>query len=615
MDDNTFDTDVLHTDLPTPDTTDAESTGTESTDTELVEAHADQVEVRRNVVLSAAVGVVAAVLTGAFALRAFGDGSALDWAAFAVLGMIMVLHLAAVADGRAPLLVADRLGVRLREGAEWQGIAWDDIECLEHLPRRLPFHDGHLLVVGESGQQLIVPLTLATRVVGATASTVSDELAALADGRADVVEVVPDLVEDVDLPEYDDVPDAAAADDADADANEVLGSDDTPAPVLAAHAAIPPLAEDTVVLERRGIAAEVEKRFRSPFARPAVEDADSDDTVDTIEPVSDDASTDEIAAIDDPTDGGSSLQSPPAPGRPVVFGARVEVQRRGDVHGSRDSNRDGNTGSHPIIGANALRSEPAVEVDEVEHTLTVVLDDLAVHPASEPVIGPQLRAARERLRLTVDQLSERTRIRPHVIEAIEVDDFGSCGGDFYARGHLRTLARVLGLEAGPLVASYDETYADAPVDPRRVFASELATGVGGSIRSTRGGRNWSVLLAAVMAAVLIWSIARLVMDGPVELGKTPVLNQSGGLSTPQKVPAVPVTLVATSGGANIVVRDGNGDIQFKGALAFGQTSKLEVIPPVRIWTSDGSVTAAVDCTDPAPLGETGAEASKSLPAC
>ena len=179
-----------------------------------------------------------------------------------------------------------------------------------------------------------------------------------------------------------------------------------------------------------------------------------------------------------------------------------------------------------------------------------MLDDLAVHPAPEPLIGPQLESARDRLRLTIDQLSERTRIRPHVIESIEVDDFGPCGGDFYARGHLRTLARVLGIEAGPLIASYDETYADAPVDPRRVFESELATGVGGSIRGTRGGRNWSVLIAAIMAAVLIWSIAKLVMDGPVALDKPQTLNQSGGIShAGGKVDAVPVTLTATAGGA------------------------------------------------------------------
>ena len=176
-----------------------------------------------------------------------------------------------------------------------------------------------------------------------------------------------------------------------------------------------------------------------------------------------------------------------------------------------------------------------------------MLDDFEVEPAEDPVIGPELAAARTRLGLTVDQLADRTRIRPHVIEAVEVDDFEPCGGDFYARGHLRTLARVLGIDVAPLLASYDERYARAPINPRRVFEAELATGANGSIRGTRGGPNWSVLVAVVMALVLCWSIARLVMDTPPELrGATPVLNGSGGPQGAGNAPvAEPVAVVVT----------------------------------------------------------------------
>ncbi|MEZ0580121.1 helix-turn-helix domain-containing protein [Nocardioides sp. MH1] len=586
MTDQIFDADLM--DVSDDDTTTAEGTRQDE--------HAEQagqVEVRRNVVLSGIVGGFSALLMIAFALRAFGDGGPLDWALFAVLGAITVLHLAAVADGRAPLLVADQHGVRLREGAEWQGIAWEDIECLEHLPRRLPLHDGHLLVVGDSGQQLIVPLTLATRVVGIDPSAVSDGIAELADGRADVVEVVAgidDEVEELDAPA--DVSEHAVLDGA---------ADLEPATRPVEQLAMSP--EDTVTITRRGIAAEVEKRLRFPDGPPAgADDTDSTENTETIDAVDGDEADERPHAPRSPA---------PAPGRPVMGAARVEVQR--------DGFRSGSTGSHPTIGANALRVEPTADADEqpeVEHTLTVVLDDLAVQPAAEPVIGPELRKARENLRLNVDQLSDRTRIRPHVIEAIEVDDFGPCGGDFYARGHLRTLARVLGVDAAPLIALYDEEYADAPVDPRRVFESELATGVGGSIRGTKGGRNWSALLAAVMAAVLLWSVARLVMDGPVELGKVPVLNQSGSHTQgSSKVPAVPVTLTATSGGAKLLVRDGSGKEIFKGDLPYGQTTKLKVSPPVRIWSSDGSVTAKVDCKAAAPLGETGVEVTKTLAGC
>src|SRR4029453_11989162 len=122
-------------------------------------------------------------------------------------------------------------------------------------------------------------------------------------------------------------------------------------------------------------------------------------------------------------------------------------------------------------------------------TSTFVIDDLAVLETVDPVMGPQLVAARARLGLSIDQLSERTRIRPHVIEAIEIDDFAPCGGDFYARGHLRTLARVLGVDVAPLLATYDETYADAPIDPRRVFEAELASGRPGPIRGVKGGAH------------------------------------------------------------------------------------------------------------------------------
>ena len=142
------------------------------------------------------------------------------------------------------------------------------------------------------------------------------------------------------------------------------------------------------------------------------------------------------------------------------------------------------------------------------------------------MIGPQFAGARRRLGLTVDELADRTRIRPHVIEAIEVDDFSACGGDFYARGHLRTLARVLGVDVAPLLATYDERYADAPIDPRRVFEAELAGA--GSIRATRGGPNWSVLVAAVMALILCWSVARLVTGGPDHVADQAVLSGSGG---------------------------------------------------------------------------------------
>lgn len=346
-------------------------------------------------------------------------------------------------------------------------------------------------------------------------------------------------------------------------------------------------AEDDVAAvpeERHGISARVAAGLAG-HAQADIEadaEADAEETGEIPLDAADDEDTGEIAAVE--------------PERPTVLPARVALDRP----------------SLPEAPA-AAPVTPVAPADDVD-PVTVVLDDLAVRPAAEPVIGPELTAARDRLRLTIDQLSERTRIRPHVIEAIEVDDFAPCGGDFYARGHLRTLARVLGIDAGPLLASYDASYAHAPVDPRRVFEAELATGAGGSIRSTRGGRNWSVLIAAVMGAVLIWSVAKLAMDGPEPVSSTPVLNQSGGVSKTAAAKGDPVklSLTAAGGGAQLVIRDAAGEIVFDGNLAFGQSTSLKVVPPVRIWSSDGSVTYALAGKKQQALGETGAEVSKTL---
>jgi hypothetical protein len=70
-------------------------------------------------------------------------------------------------------------------------------------------------------------------------------------------------------------------------------------------------------------------------------------------------------------------------------------------------------------------------------------------------IGGALAAARSEAGLTVDQVSERTRIRRTIIRAIEQDDYSPCGGDFYVRGHIRAIARVVGTDPAPLVEQYD----------------------------------------------------------------------------------------------------------------------------------------------------------------
>jgi transcriptional regulator with XRE-family HTH domain len=70
-------------------------------------------------------------------------------------------------------------------------------------------------------------------------------------------------------------------------------------------------------------------------------------------------------------------------------------------------------------------------------------------------IGDTLAEARRQAGLTITQVSQRTRIRESIIRGIEQGDFSACGGDFYARGHIRSIAGAVGIDPAPLIKEYD----------------------------------------------------------------------------------------------------------------------------------------------------------------
>jgi transcriptional regulator with XRE-family HTH domain len=70
-------------------------------------------------------------------------------------------------------------------------------------------------------------------------------------------------------------------------------------------------------------------------------------------------------------------------------------------------------------------------------------------------IGETLARARRHAGLSIADVSSQTRIMQSVIDGIEHDDYSACGGDFYARGNIRLIARVLHVNSTRLVEAYD----------------------------------------------------------------------------------------------------------------------------------------------------------------
>lgn len=69
--------------------------------------------------------------------------------------------------------------------------------------------------------------------------------------------------------------------------------------------------------------------------------------------------------------------------------------------------------------------------------------------------GQMIQQAREAAGLSLDQVAAATKIRSSILAAMEEDDFSHCGGDVYARGQLKSIAAVVGLDPDDVVESYD----------------------------------------------------------------------------------------------------------------------------------------------------------------
>jgi cytoskeletal protein RodZ len=78
----------------------------------------------------------------------------------------------------------------------------------------------------------------------------------------------------------------------------------------------------------------------------------------------------------------------------------------------------------------------------------------------------QLQAAREAAGLSVEQVSKKTNIRQGVIEDLEKNSVEVCGGIAYARGHIRSIARVIKADGDLLVAAIE---AAQNIESRRII--------------------------------------------------------------------------------------------------------------------------------------------------
>jgi len=136
--------------------------------------------------------------------------------------------------------------------------------------------------------------------------------------------------------------------------------------------------------------------------------------------------------------------------------------------------------------------------------------------------GSELRERRESAGLSIEQLASLTSIRMGLITEMENNKFVHCGGDTYARGHLKNIALKLGLEPNHFVEMFNSEHS---MDQRAIHDLLSENNVA-SIPREGKTLSWKIpALISIVVLVIIASVQIVMSNQGSEL-VAPVVKES-----------------------------------------------------------------------------------------
>jgi cytoskeletal protein RodZ len=232
-------------------------------------------------------------------------------------------------------------------------------------------------------------------------------------------------------------------------------------------------------------------------------------------------------------------------------------------------------------------------------------------------LGEFLRGARESAGLSVDDLAERTSIRAGLIKEMEKDNFINCGGDTYARGHLRNIAPLISTDAKTLIDLYNQEHSSE----QRLIHDMLVENNVSRIPTERKTISWKTLALASTVVIAAVAIGQIVISNSkdtvipqvvtsaspsvspsVSPPVTPSMKPDSEATAPATTGAITLTISATRGSSNIDVVIA-GKHLYKGSLFQGETKSFSDPSAISVYLSNaGDLDLTLNGEKLAPLG-------------
>jgi cytoskeletal protein RodZ len=242
-------------------------------------------------------------------------------------------------------------------------------------------------------------------------------------------------------------------------------------------------------------------------------------------------------------------------------------------------------------------------------------------------LGSVIRQARIDAGLSIDDLSERTSIRAGLLKEIESDDFTKCGGETYARGHLRNIAPLLKMDAGVLLELYEN---EQSMQPRRI-QEMLAENNVMTNPVDKKTISWKTLAGISLATLALLGAVQIIISNSktteisspeavaTESATAEATNTSEAQPTPTATSTpttvrdtyssgdgVSVKVAASRGNSWLFVSDANGTTLYSGQIRSGQNLNFSSSTRVSLKVGNaGAVDVSVNGKGAQQIGDDG----------
>ena len=217
-------------------------------------------------------------------------------------------------------------------------------------------------------------------------------------------------------------------------------------------------------------------------------------------------------------------------------------------------------------------------------------------------LGSSITQARKSAGLSIEDLSASTNIRAALLKEIESNNFANCGGETYARGHIRNIATKLGVDPLIFIAAFEDEQMHTDRSMKELLVENSV------MRQPEEARkvSWKVLATISVSSLFIAGLAQIIISNTatVEIPEpiASITATESATPSPEATEATPTeqATVSTGEGVELVVSasrakswlfvsDATGRTLFSGQMSRGssKTFRTDVSLNVKIGNAGG----------------------------